>query len=322
MALYNLDQFTTLMTPNIDPAVQQQVISVLMADGFLPPSVPVQIGGYPPLDPTAAVLDLTTQTNVVTTDAALDVILQNTDANLTVLGVNDVVVADSIGDDSITLNDFGDDSVFLSGGFDTVTLGFGSDTVYGAASSVDSLAGGAGDFQQILGGDNSQDTLRAGSGDADSIIGGAGSRDSISAGSGNDQLVQGGGGSRDTIRGGSGDGDTVMGGMGDRDSLIGGTGTNQLIVGQGSDTIFAGVGGDTINGSGNDQIHIGTNHGNDTINGGAAGNDVVYFDTRDAADAHISTSGAVTTVSFTDGQAVQITGVTADLHFHDQTKPI
>ena len=87
------------------------------------PTVKVQISdGTQGLDPKAQVLDLTSASNTVTTDAALKVIVENVagDANLTVHGENDVMIVTGDGNDHVTLQDSGNDIVLTGSGNDVI----------------------------------------------------------------------------------------------------------------------------------------------------------------------------------------------------------
>ena len=221
MATYDLDrtELNHLLTPNIDPAARAAVVDYLLnhggfdndqGHGFFDlfdrgghhgghgghhggghhndPTVKVQISdGTQPLDPHAAVLDLTSATNTVTTDAALKVIVENIsgDADLTVHGTHDVMVVTGGGDDLVTLQDSGNDVVLTGAGNDTVIGGDVHDCIYGGAGN-DSLVAGTGSHQLLSGGDGN-DTLIGGAGSHDSLYGGAGN-DSLLAGSGEHQL--------------------------------------------------------------------------------------------------------------------------------------
>lgn len=179
MATYDLDrtELNHLLTPNIDPAARAAVVDYLLnhggfdndqGHGFFDlfdrgghhgghgghhggghhndPTVKVQISdGTQPLDPHAAVLDLTSATNTVTTDAALKVIVENIsgDADLTVHGTHDVMVVTGGGDDLVTLQDSGNDVVLTGAGNDTVIGGDGHDSIYGGAGNDSLVAGTA-----------------------------------------------------------------------------------------------------------------------------------------------------------------------------------
>ena len=132
--------------------------------------------------------------------------------------------------------------------------------------------------------------------------------------------------------------DTLVGGS-NNETLTVAHGSNQLFAGSGNDTLFAGNGHDTLNGgsgnnsfvlgkgtdsvaggSGDDSVFITTNHGHDTIDGGG-GTNTVTFDHRAFASATITTSGATTSISFANGQSVQVTNVT-QLVFTDGTHTV
>ena len=127
-----------------------------------------------------------------------------------------------------------------------------------------------------------------------------------------------GGDGRDTLFGGHGANDSLFGGDGN-DVIIAGNGAHQFVDGgNGNDTIFAGSGGDTLFGDdGNDEFHITSHTGNNTIDGGD-GHNVVSFDTRATTDiASVHSFGGVTVVSFHDGQSATMTHI-QDIEFTDK----
>src|SRR5258708_3628391 len=162
MATYDLDrtELNHLLAPNIDPAARAAVVDYLLNHGGFDddgrddrghhdrfdddgrddrghhdhhsdPAVKVEVSdGTLPLDPKAQVLDLTSATNTVTTDAGLKVIVENVagDADLTVHGDNDVMIVTGAGNDHVTLQDSGNDVVMTGAGNDVVTGGDGQDS--------------------------------------------------------------------------------------------------------------------------------------------------------------------------------------------------
>ncbi|AWF82128.1 hypothetical protein BTJ40_15525 [Microbulbifer sp. A4B17] len=123
--------------------------------------------------------------------------------------------------------------------------------------------------------------VAAGSSDFDAVIEGTSSDDeNLQGTSGNDQVngLEG----NDTLFGMAGD-DEILGGEGD-DYLSGGTGHNSnsgndTLYGEDGDDILFGEDGDDFlaGGSGNDQYHIYTNNGVDTIDNTGGGTDLVLF---------------------------------------------
>lgn len=185
-------------------------------------------------------------------------------------------------------------------GNDTVMAGDGDDVVYGQGGD-DSLVGEEG-HDELYGGDGS-DTIEGGDGD-DYIEGGAGN-DSLSTGIGNDTLL--GGEGDDTLKNSDGD-DSLSGGVGNdsivatggNDTLDGGTGDDTMYGGDDNDLLIGGEGADLMYGEADaDTFEITDNFGNDTLEGGEAGND---FDTVDLASV---TSGV--TVTYTGDEAGTIT---------------
>src|ERR1700739_2019657 len=199
MATYDLDrtELNHLLTPNIDAGARAAVIDYLLANGGFgdddhghdydhhdrfghdgrdffdrhdhhdhhdpDPTVKVEISdGTEGLDPKAQVLDLTSASNTVTTDAALKVIVENVagDANLTVHGENDVMIVSGDGNDHVTLQDSGNDIVLAGSGHDVIQGGDDADSIYGGKGD-DLLMAGTGDHQLLVGG-TGNDTLIGG----------------------------------------------------------------------------------------------------------------------------------------------------------------
>jgi len=315
MALYDLNRSqlsSLLLSNNIDHSVTKSVINYLVDDGLLHGhTVAVQEGGAG-LDPSAQVLIVDSPTAAVAIDPNLMAIVDIADADLTVTGSGDLLIATGSDDDKVDLSGAtGDLRVMTGSGNDTIVGGGGSETLVGGGGN-DSIEAGSGDHQLLVGDGTNFDTLPGGDhdhGHNDRWLDGVGhAHDHDNSGFGNDTLV-----------GGSGNWDTLVGGGGN-DVLIGGAGTNQLLIGGGgNDTFFAGTGGDTLmGGAGNDTFNVSfvDGAGNDTIVGGG-GHDKVVFDVA-YADATISTHHGTTTVAFGDGQTMTISGV-EQLVFTDQT---
>jgi Ca2+-binding RTX toxin-like protein len=251
----------------------------------------------------------------------------------------------------LTVN--GGDSIFVAGGsHDTIFGGSGDDTLVGGARS-ELHSGSLGGGSNILWGQGGHDTLYGGDG-ADSLYG-SGGHDSLVGGAGSGQLVNGqvlhgqllqAGGGHDTLVAGTGSFELLRGSGGNdsisdpnknspptHDTLIG-SGGNDTITGQQGDTLLDTKGShnqfwlygssDTLAGSmlqggkGHDTFHIETNIGNDTITGGG-GHDVVYFDKQSYTDLSLPITkdpGGGYTLSFTNGQQIQVSGI-KELHFSD-----
>jgi Ca2+-binding RTX toxin-like protein len=320
MAIYDLNrsELNSLLASNdIDPSVRKSVIDYLADGGSLSHGSTAQVETYPALDLNAQVLTVDTPTASVTTDPTLKVIVDLSDASLTVAGNNDVLIATGRGDDTVNITGMTGAEVVMTGsGSDTVYGGSGADSIYGGNGN-DVLYGGSGDHELLAGGNSTdQDDFGVGeshrhdSGNFDTLNGGDGSY-----GGGSNQND-----GNDTLWGGSGSFDTLMGGGGN-DVLHGGSGASQLLVGGGgSDTFFAGTGGDTLlGGSGNDTFNVSivSGGGNDTIDGGG-GHDKVLFDSNFASATISAPDHGVTTVTFGDGQSVKVSDV-EQLVFTDHT---
>lgn len=215
----------------------------------------------------------------------------------------------TIDDPVITVIEQGADTISGGDGDDTV-YGQGGDDVLSGDDGNDSMDGGTGN--DSLDGGEGADTLLGGEG-ADTISGGDGD-DYIEGGAGNDYLTTGIG--NDTLIGGEGD-DTLRNSAGD-DSLVGGGGNDSIVATEGNDTLDGGDGDDTMYGGDDNDLLIGgegadlmygeagadtfqleDDFGNDTLEGGEAGND---FDTVDLTAV---TSGV--TVTYTGDEAGTIT---------------
>jgi Ca2+-binding RTX toxin-like protein len=356
MATYDLNrgQLNGLLAfEGIDPSVRKAVIDYLQDDGFLqgPHSmVHVETSDGGNGDGTEQVLLVNTPDATVATGGNLSAIVDiASDANLVVTGGDDVFVGTGPGSDTVDMSGTsGDDVVMTGAGDDSVLGGTGDDSIYGGGGQDTLVAGGD---HQLLDGGKGADTLTGSSEGHDTLIGGDGS-DSLSGGDGSHQLLIGdnsalsgdgdhdsddghghghghdhdhdhggsSGGGNDTLDAGSGSHDTLIGGSGS-DVLLGGTGSQELLQGgNGNDTITASAGGhDTLDGgSGNDAFHVGST-GNDTVTG-AGGHDTLFFDDGTFAGTTVDTNHhtGVTTVTFTGGQTVMVSGV-EELVFTDHT---
>lgn len=196
----------------------------------------------------------------------------------TLVGIEGVIGGS--GDDSIT-GSTGDNWLIGGGGADTIDGGSGNDTVEGGTGG-DSLVGGLG--TDLLSYANSATAVNAnlstgtatGEG-TDTISGfenltGSNLNDTLT-GDGGANVIDGGANS-DLVRGGAGS-DTLIGGTGTgADTLYGGIGNDSIDAGAGTDLVYGGSGADSVNaGTEADTVFGGT--GNDTIDGGT-GADVIY----------------------------------------------
>ncbi|WP_316861143.1 Ig-like domain-containing protein [uncultured Cohaesibacter sp.] len=148
------------------------------------------------------------------------------------------------GNDTISANG-GDDIVYGGVGEDNISGGLGNDDIYGGDDN-DTISGG--DGNDFINGEDGNDVIHGNAG-SDSLHGEAGN-DWIYGGDGSDTIY--GGENSDVLFGEAGN-DTIYGGSGD-DYIIGGAGDDYLAGGEGNDTFYYLVG-----------------DGNDTVNGGAAG---------------------------------------------------
>ena len=267
----NAPDLSHFLAPNIDGATRNSVLDYLINRGFYDSrtdtlnTVEVEdntgVGVIAP-GPDTVLLDLTNASNVVDTDSGsnLQVIAMDyaTGGSLTVMGGYDVLVAGGVGNDTITLQDFGNDVVLGGTGNDYIVGGFGSDSLYGGVGD-DTVTAGQGDYQLVDGGVGN-DTLAGGDGSYDTVQGGAGD-DSIQTGAGDNQLVVGGAGN-DTIYAGTGSGDTLQGGTG-----------NDVVYydafADGSASIDGGVGNDTL--------YLNVNSTDVTMNTNAQGTITIKF---------------------------------------------
>ena len=170
---------------------------------------------------------------------------------------DDVIVAGA-GNDFILAGD-GDD-IICGGDGDDVLLGQRGDDQGAGGVGNDRLAGGNGD--DVLWGEADDDTLRGGNGqdelhggDGDDEVLGAKHNDTISGGSGDDVL--GGGNGWDVIDGGNGG-----------DLIRGGAGVDTIDAGDGHDIVNSGRGVDIVHGgSGDDDLRSGNSTGDELVGG-------------------------------------------------------
>jgi Ca2+-binding RTX toxin-like protein len=217
---------------------------------------------------------------------------QNTGVgNDTILGFENVRTGS--GDDTVT-GDAGDNIFFDGGGADSYNGGAGSDTVDYSAATIGATVnlnlttaqtGGAaaGDtitnIENIIGSATASNSLTGGNGTDNRLVGGA-LADFIIGGGANDTLI--GGAGNDVLFGdyvntfnttaGVADGNDVLEGGAGSDILVGGLGNDILRGGDGDDTLVGGIANATINGL----TAVYTNDGgNDTFDGGD-GTDTAY----------------------------------------------
>jgi Ca2+-binding RTX toxin-like protein len=292
MAIYDLDRsdLNSLLASNhIDPSVRKSIINYLVDAGYLTDGGMVHVSTDPAPDWQPLLL-VDAPTASIVTNPHGNVIVDLADADLTVAGNNDVLIATGAGDDNVDITGMTGAEVVMTGsGSDTVYGGSGADSMYGGSGN-DVLYGGTGDYELLQSGNSSVQLFGRWLGQD---IGSDGGRfDTVSGGSGHQND------GNDTLCGGSGGFDTLIGGGGN-DVLHAGSGTNQLLLGGGgNDTFFAGTGN------------------NDTIIGGN-GDAQVVFNTS-SANASITTNQyGVTTVTFS-GVNVTISNV-EQLDFTDHT---
>lgn len=211
------------------------------------------------------------------------------------------------GNDTVTAGS-GNDAVWGDGGDDLIDGGAGNDTLRGGREA-DTILGGEGDDQ--LRGQRHGDELDGGSGNDD--LKGGGGNDVILGGIGNDFLK--GGTRHDLLEGGAGD-DTLVGNS-HNDTLQGGSGADLLNAGGGDDVLEGGTGNDVIKGgAGADVFVFDTGHGQDTVQGFAAGEDMLEISAAlaqgqsagDIADGARLVSGAVE-ISLGTGDVIRLEGM-------------
>ena len=181
-----------------------------------------------------------------------------------------------------------------------------SDVVSGTTGN-DRLDGGA--TNETMQGFNGADTIYGRSGD-DTIEGGGGS-DRIYGGSGDD--LASGGAANDLVYGGAGEdalfgdqGQDILRGNDGNDTMNGGDGNDRLYGGADNDLITGGAGNDTLNGgAGRDRLDGGD--GNDTMTG------------REGSDVFVFSAGRDVVRDFSDGDVIDLSGLTEITSFADLT---
>jgi Ca2+-binding RTX toxin-like protein len=231
----------------------------------------------PPFNPNAQVDVATDSTVTFTPTGAAAVVLDIGDAHITVSGSNNVAISASAGNNVIDLDSStGNDAVFLSTGNNTVTTGFGSDSVYGGTGNEV--------YKEVAGSAN--DTFHAGTGTNSYTDNSSSSNSFLGAGLNGADSVN--------IKN-TGDG---------TDTVTLGNGHNTVSAGSASDNLLIkqeGTGSATVSlGSGSDTVDVATNSGNgvmcvtDSITGGS-GPDTVDFVGASISQASIyfTTTGAI-----------------------------
>src|SRR5271163_2982048 len=121
MSIYDLSRSALnhlLASDGIDSSVRNAIIDYLRDDGLLTghgSKVAVQENGFPPLDPSAQVLIVDNSPASVATDPNLKVIVDVSDATLTVTGSNNVLVATGPGDDKVIMTGSSGKDVVVTG---------------------------------------------------------------------------------------------------------------------------------------------------------------------------------------------------------------
>lgn len=316
MAVYDLLQLDITLTQNSIPqAVRGQIESYLFNHGFFQGSDPLHDPPFADVEngvsPAADVEWLHGANVTVTTDTALDYILDGTPGNIITingdgLGAHNIGVS-VLGGTSLFLNDSGNDSISANGGSNTIDASgsTGDDTIRGSAAGHDTIHGGSGHDVLIAaaGGGELDSGSHAGGWNvlidegagATTMFGGAGSdsffaagNDQVHMGTGDNQLAQAQFGNN-TIWGGSGHGDTLKSTSSGFTVMHGGTGDNFLDAapGAGSGTMDSGslAGGHNVldnesssswtltGGAGNDSLFSGS--GSDVLIGGS-GNQLLF----------------------------------------------
>jgi hypothetical protein len=212
---------------------------------------------------------------------------------------NDVYYIDNAGDVISEAGGNGYDKVrstlshTLGEGFEELVLIAGSAATSGTGNDLNNrIVGNAN--ANVLTGAGGADHLTGGHGD-DRLFGGLGN-DILYGGAGNDQLY--GGDGSDKLYGGAG-GDALFGGVG-RDTLVAGSDGDQLTGGAGNDLFSGGLGADVF--------HFVAGDGRDVIKGFTVGVDHIALE--GVTNASLSVRGSRATISYGDGDAIILTGLT------------
>ncbi|MDI9847970.1 hypothetical protein QM467_07870 [Rhodoblastus sp. 17X3] len=332
MATYDLDQcrLDALLDRTVSRATENAILGALKDAGLLPHK-PDAIGGEVQL--------LGGAYTIPTFDHFfLDA---GKSSSMTLTSHGGVVIASGDGANFILDQGPGGDTLIGGAGAEKLQVTQGDNELI-AGNGLNTLIGGTG-HDRLVGGGAS--LLEAGSGGS-TLIGGA-NFDYYSGGDPDDHGHQG---DRNDWGQGNESGlghdhtyqtipmDTLIGGPGD-DLLKVLHGDNAIYAGAGRDTIYAGDGHDTIYGStmpsatgAMDTIYLGTGntsiqggaagaatiyagmHGNDTIIGTAAGQELtVYSEQSSHAIKSTTVQGGVTTITFKDHQSLALENLT--IHF-------
>jgi len=308
---------------NFDPSVKSAFFASLEQTGVYDPGAEdgkkawIEYGPFAggSLSPIVQILDIANaspSSTTVVTDATLKGIIMD-DAGGNQLFVtdapnahNNVFIAMGTGSDSVNLWDSGNDTVYGGAGSDTIGGGVGNSSLFGGDGN-DGIYGGSGN--STLDGGANDDYLQAGTG-VQSLVGGAGN-DYI------DALSNAGATGNDTLSGGTGS-DTMFGVQGD--SFVDSSSAGEKNFFWLSGGTPGGPGSTLQGGAGDDEFHIESKLGNDTIIGGG-GNDVAGFKDRsftsDVQQLHFDAGTSTYTLTFHDNQQITIQGV-SDLYFTDQ----
>lgn len=235
MAVYDLER-TTLLTQDIHNlnSVQLNAVANFLQNSLgIGPTDNVIVdydGDNSPTDDPTSQLGIITNSFIGVTPTE-PVVIQDTNlpSLLVVHGTANHLIADGQGNDKVSLQDTGNDTVYLGNGNDTIWAGGG----------VNSILGGTGN-----------DLFIAGTGVGSTLMGGGGN--DTFAGDATDTYMDGGTGNS-TLYGGSGT-DTLHGGGGNA-LIYADNGSSYLYGDSGNSTLWGGVGSDTMYaGSGNSQL--------------------------------------------------------------------
>ena len=261
-------QFNALITPMTGADVAADVIDYLHAQNVYVTAgstAKVETVNDPPVAVNTRIAVLAADSATITTGGALRFVINSVeDSELVVKGAAKVGIASGHGDNKISLQGTGNNTVFLGDGMNTVWAGLGRDTVHG----------GSGDSLLIA---NEDLTLgQKGS----SFFGGDGNETFFDGGAGSNRFE--GGGGNDTMFGGAGR-DTMIAGGGD-DFLQGGSGNEVMVGGNGHDQLFGGDGRDTMT-SGDTLNYLDGEGGNDHLFGIGSDNTLKGGDGKDYLEA-------------------------------------
>lgn len=171
-----------------------------------------------------------------------------------------IYVLPTLGQPNIINSGDGNDTIYASRGYDTITVGDGNNTIY-AYGGNDTVVTGIGNNTVDLGeGTNTMTSLGG-----DDVVTAAGGNNTVNLGNGNNQYTAGNG--INTITTGAGN-DTIT--LGDGANIImAGDGMNSVTVGDGNNNITTGANNDTIVvGDGDNTIVAGNGTNNVTVGDG------------------------------------------------------